>query len=186
MQPTEKCKQDLKGERISISINYEEHHLRQMLNRNRTRRIFAELYQAIIDRYNSGTNEADYYFEQLEKLLEELKEEQKRHTVEGLTEDELEIFDLLMVKGKDLTKDETQKVKLAFKNLYKKLVENRNSLLVVDWYKYDNTTLKLKNAIEDSLDQDLPSAYDKDIFQSKINLLLSVFVDKAVQGMRVA
>lgn len=164
---------------------YIEKLLEQMLNRNTTRRKFAERYQSIIDQYNSGTNEAEYYFEQLEKLLEELQGEQHRHTIEGLTEDELEIYDLLLVKGKNLTKDETQKVKLAAKNLYKKLVDNRDSLLVVDWYKDDNTTLKLKNAIEDSLDKDLPNSYDKDIFQSKINLLLSVFIDKAVQGMRV-
>ena len=57
--------------------------------------------------------------------------------------------------------------------------------MVVDWYKDENTTLKLKNAIEDSLDQDLPISYDKDLLQSKTNLLLSVFIDKAVQGMRV-
>lgn len=32
VQPTEKCNQDLKGQSISISINYEENHFRQMLN----------------------------------------------------------------------------------------------------------------------------------------------------------
>lgn len=159
--------------------------LKQMLNRNKTRRKFAERYQSIIDNYNSGTNDAEYYFEQLKKLLEELQEEQNRHVVEGLSEDELEIYDLLLVKGKNLNKEEIKKVKLAAKNLYKKLIDNRDSLLVIDWYKDENTTLKLKNAIEDSLDQDLPISYDKDLFQSKTNLLLSVFIDKAVQGMRI-
>ena len=92
----------------------------------------------------------------------------------------------MLVKGKNLNKEETQKVKLAAKNLYKKLSENRESLLVVDWYKDENTTLNLKKAVTDSLDADLPASYDKYIFQSKINLLMSVFIDKAVQGMRVA
>ncbi len=85
-----------------------------------------------------------YYFEELEKLLEDLKEEQNRCVVEDFTEEELEIYDLLLVKGKNLTKEEIQRVKLAAKNLYKKLVENRDSLLVVDWYKDENTTFKLK------------------------------------------
>lgn len=165
--------------------DYIEKLLEQMLKRNKTRRKFSERYQSIIDRYNSGTNEAEYYFEQLEKLLEELKEEQNRHTLEGLTEEELEIYDLLLVKGKSLNKEETQKVKIAAKNLYKKLSENSESLLVVDWYKDENTTLNLKKAVTDSLDADLPISYDKDLFQSKINLLMSVFIDKAVQGMRV-
>lgn len=172
-----------------IQINdikaYIEKLLEQMMNRNKTRRKFAERYQSIIDNYNSGTNDAEYYFEQLEKLLEELQEEQNRHVVEGLSEDELEIYDLLLVKGRNLNKEEVKKVKLAAKNLYKKLLDNRDSLLVVDWFKDENTTLKLKNAIEDSLDQNLPACYDKELFQSKTNLLMSVFIDKAVQGMRV-
>lgn len=160
--------------------------LEQMLKRNKTRRKFSERYQGIIDRYNSGTNEAEYYFEELEKLLEELEQEQNRHTLEGLTEDELEIYDLLLVKGKKLNKEELQKVKLAAKNLYQKLVENRDSLLVIDWYKDDMTRLRVRDTISDSLDSDLPDSYDKELFQSKTNLLLSVFIDKAVQGMRVA
>lgn len=165
---------------------YLEKLLEQMLNRNITRRRFSERYQDIIDRYNTGTNEAEYYFEELEKLLEDLKEEQNRCVVEGLTEEELEIYDLLLVKGRILTKNEMQKVKLAAKNLYKKLVNNRDSLLVVDWYKDESTTLKLKSAVENSLNEDLPLSYDKEVFQSKTNLLMSMFIDKAVQGMRVA
>ncbi len=165
---------------------YIEKLLEQMLNRNKTRRKFSERYQGIIDRYNSGTNEAEYYFEELEKLLEELKEEQNRHTLEGLDEDELEIYDLLLVKGKKMNKDETQRVKLAAKNLYKKLVDNRESLLVVDWFKDEDTTIRLKTIVSDSLNDDLPESYDKELFQSKTNLLMSVFIDKAVQGLRVA
>lgn len=166
--------------------DYIEKLLEQMLKRNRTRRKFSECYQSIIDRYNSGTNKAEYYFEQLVKLLEELKKEQNRHIIEGLTEDELELYDLLLVKDKNLNKKETQKVKDAAKNLYKILSDNRDSLLVIDWYKDKNTTLNLKKAVTDSLDADLPISYDKELFQSKINLLMSVFIDKAVQGMRVA
>ena len=75
---------------------------------------------------------------------------------------------------------------MAAKHLYKKLVENRDTLLVVDWFKDINTTLNLKRVVTDSLDEDLPESYDKEIFQSKTNLLMSVFIDKAIQGLRVA
>ena len=163
---------------------YIEKLLQQMLNRNLTRRKFSERYQIIINQYNSGTNEAEYYFEQLETLLKELEEEQNRHTLEGLTEDELEIYDLL-VKGKKLNKNDTQKVKLASKDLYKKLLDNKDSLLVVDWYKDDMTKSRVRKAISDSLDTDLPECYDKDVFNSKTNLILSVFIDKAAQGLSV-
>ena len=158
--------------------------LEQMLKRNKMRRKFSERYQAIIDKYNSGSNDAEYYFEELQELLKQLGEEQHRHIVEGLTESELEIYDLL-IKGKNLTKEETQKVKLAAKNLYNKLLLNKETLLVVDWFKDEMTTSRLKHAISDSLDDDLPLSYDKDSYVSKTNLLLSIFIDKAVQGLSV-
>ncbi len=166
--------------------DYIEKLLEQMLKRNKTRRKFSERYQDIINRYNAGTNETEYYFELLEDLLEDLKEEQNRHIVEGLTDEELEIYDLLLVSNKKLSKADIQKVKLAAKNLYKKLSDNRDTLLVVDWYKDDKTTLKIKKVIDESLDSDLPDSYDKELFQSKTNLLLSTFIDKAVQGIKVA
>lgn len=175
-------KSEFKNVQIEDLKTYIDKLLMQMLNRNTTRRKFSERYQNIIDRYNSQTNEAEFYFEELEKLLEELKVEQNRHVVEGLTEDELEIYDLL-TRGRKLSKADIQKVKLASKNLYKKLTTNRDELLVVDWYKDEQTKERVKTAISDSLDVDLPESYDKEVFNSKTNLLLSIFIDKAVQGI---
>lgn len=43
--------------------------------------------------------------------------------------------------------------------------------------------LKVKNLIEESLDSDLPDSYNSDIFSAKANLVLSLFIDKAVQGL---
>ena len=68
------------------------------------------------------------------------------------------------------------------KNLYKKLTSERDELLVVDWYKDEQPKLKVKSAIETSLNNDLPESYDKEIFNSKINLLLNHFIDMAVQA----
>ena len=55
-------------------------------------------------------------------------------------------------------------------------------MLVVDWYKDEQPKLKVKHTIEDSLNNDLPESYDKEIFNSKINLLLNHFIDMAVQA----
>ena len=158
----------------------------QMINKNRTRRRFSERYQNIIDRYNSGSSDAEHYFEELLKLMEEMKKEQNRHNEEDLTEDELEIYDLLLIKNKKLTKEETLKVKLAAKNLYHKLLDNRDTLLVVDWYKDGNMKETLKRIVQDSLDRDLPEIYSKELFQAKTNILMDVFIDKSVQGLKVA
>ena len=155
--------------------------LEQMLARNCTRQQFSQRYKNIIDRYNAGGSENEDYYEQLLQLLEDLKAEDRRPEAEGLTEEELEIYDLLMA-GKKLTKAEEQKVKLSAKNLFKKLTEEKQELLVVDWYKDEQPRAKVKAAIESSLDHDLPSVYDAASFRSKAELLLNHFIDMAVQG----
>jgi type I restriction enzyme R subunit len=155
--------------------------LQQMINRNCTRQKFSERFKNIIDRYNAGGSENEDYYDQLVKLIEELKAEDKRAEVEGLSEEELEIFDML-IAGKKLTKDEEQKVKLSAKNLFKKLTAEKSELLVVDWYKDEQPLAKVKTAIETSLNADLPPSYDIDTFKSKTNMLLTHFIDMAVQG----
>ena len=155
----------------AIEINnlkeYIEQALEQMLNKNCTRTKFSERFKRIIDSYNAGGTENEDYYEQLLKLLEELRQEDNRANTKGLTEEELEIYDLLIV-GKKLTQDEDRKVKLSDKNLYKKLVDNRSSLLVVDWYKDEQPRAKLKYEVELSLNDDLPESYDKAAFDSKV------------------
>ena len=106
----------------------------QMINRNCTRVKFSERYKNIIDKYNAGGSENEDYYEKLLQLVEELKKEQSRSTDIGLKEEELEIYDML-TSGRKLTKAEEQKVILASKNLYKKLLEEKDKVMVVDWYK---------------------------------------------------
>lgn len=76
--------------------------LKKMLNKNCTRSKFSERYKRIIDSYNAGGTENEDYYEQLVKLVEELKQENERANTEGLSEEELEIFNLLVI-GKKLT-----------------------------------------------------------------------------------
>src|SRR5699024_8744854 len=70
--------------------------LKQMINKNCTRIKFSERYKNIIDRYNAGGTENEDYYEQLIQLMEELKKESERPMFEGLTEEELELYDLLI------------------------------------------------------------------------------------------
>ena len=114
------------------------------------------------------------------RLIEDLKAEEKRPETEGLSEEELEIFDML-IAGKRLTKEEEQMVKLSAKNLFKKLTEEKSELMVVDWYRDEQPRAKVKSAIEESLNADLPKSYDKETFDAKVNLLLVHFIDMAVQ-----
>lgn len=70
----------------AIEINdlkeYIEQALEQMLNRNCTRTKFSERFKRIIDSYNAGGTENEDYYEQLVKLLEELRQEDNRANTE--------------------------------------------------------------------------------------------------------
>lgn len=155
--------------------------LEQLIDVNCTRVSFSQRYKNIIDQYNAGGSENEDYYEKLLQLIEELKKEQSRSTDMGLEEEELEIYDLL-IQGRKLTKAEEQKVKLAAKNLYQKLVAEKDKVMVVDWYKDEQPRQKVLSLIQISLNDDLPDSYDRITFTDKTNLLLNHFMDMAVQG----
>lgn len=161
--------------------SYLEQVLEQMINKNITRQKFSQRFKNVVDKYNSGNSSNEDFYNQLVELVNSLKQEQNRANIEGLTEEELELYDLL-IKDKKLTKEEEKKVKLAAKNLYQKLTSEREELLVVDWYKDEFTTLRVKDAIVTSLNEDLPQSYDKKSFEYIIILLLAHFIDMAVNS----
>lgn len=80
--------------------------LTDMLGRNATRRDFAEHLQEIVDRYNSGGANTENSYKELLNFAKQMKDEEQRHTREGLTEDELELFDL--IKKESMTKAKEQ------------------------------------------------------------------------------
>lgn len=155
--------------------------LEQMIGKNVSRVVFSQRYKNIIDRYNAGGSENEDYYERLLQLIEDLKMEQSRGADLGLTEEELEIFDLLSANRK-LTKVEERKVILASKNLYQKLMEDKDKIMVVDWYKDAQPRQRVMSLIQTSLDKDLPESYDRAVFYDKTNTLFNHFVDMAAQG----
>lgn len=75
-----------------------------MLKQDMSRTDFARCLQQIIDTYNSGGSSTENYYEDLMRFAGEMKVEDERHVLEGLNEDELELFDL--IKKNKMTKDE--------------------------------------------------------------------------------
>jgi N-6 DNA Methylase/Domain of unknown function (DUF3387)/HsdM N-terminal domain len=158
--------------------------LEQMLKENRTRSDFAQRLQEIIDEYNAGGTSNENYFEELLKFTEELKAEAERHVREGLSEDELELFDL--IKKDAMTKDETQKVKLAAKALLHRLREEAPPVLIQDWFKDQQSRKVVRSAVEDVLDKNLPNTYDRVLFRRKCDDVLDMMLDYASHGLKWA
>jgi len=161
-----------------------EHKLAQMLAQNATRTDFAQRLQAAIDAYNAGATSTENYFDELVKFTQSLQDEAERHIREGLTEDELELFDLL--KQDSMTQDETQRVKLAAKSLLKRLLEEHPKLLVQDWYKDNQTQRQVRSEIERVLDRDLPESYERALFKQKCDNVFDLVMDYASRGRRWA
>ena len=154
--------------------------LQQMMERNTTRTSFAQKLQEIIDRYNSGTESNESYFDDLMDFVEKMREEEMRAAREGLTEAELEIFDL--IKKENLTKDEEQKVKLAAKNLLHKLKEDKPTVLITDWYKDTQTRFQVQAAIKKVLNDTLPQSYDRTVYSNKCDIVFDHFLMMAQNG----
>ena len=161
-----------------------ERKIEQMIARNTTRADFAQKLQEIIDRYNTGGSSTENYFDELVKFTESLKDEDERAAREGLTEDELEIFDIL--KKEKMTKDEIQKVKLAAKSLLQRLTKGKPKVLVEDWYKDSQTQAKMRSAVEEVLDKTLPESYDKQLFHKKRDNVYDLVYEYSVRRLKWA
>jgi type I restriction enzyme R subunit len=159
--------------------------LADMLKQNTTRRDFAQRLQDVIDEYNAGSTSADALFEELMTFAAELREEDERHIRKGLTEDELEIYDLLC---KDrMTKEEEKKVRLAAKALLRRLTEEQPKVLVQDWFKDSQTRLAVKEEVSKVLDEYLPQeSYDKAVFEEKRDRIFELTLDLAINQRKWA
>ncbi|MEM9411073.1 MAG: hypothetical protein AAGA30_08165 [Planctomycetota bacterium] len=76
-----------------------------MLSRNTTGRDVAERGQKIVDRYNSGGATYENSYQQRIEFAKHLLREDARYIREGLSEDEIRLFDL--IKQEAMTKVDT-------------------------------------------------------------------------------
>ncbi|MDQ3633771.1 MAG: type I restriction endonuclease subunit R [Acidobacteriota bacterium] len=140
-----------------------EQRLARMLDLNHTRTDFLDKFQKMIDEYNAGSKNLEDFFKELINLAQELSEEEQRAVSEGLTEEELALFDLLTKPEPKLTKQEEIEVKKITQSLLQKIKQEK---LVLDWRKKQPTRAGVMVTIEEILDL-LPEAYSKTIYEDK-------------------
>lgn len=185
----EKLKEDFKHStykniEIADLRAFIERKLEQMLRQNVTRADFAQRLQKIIDAYNAGGSQNENYYEELVNFTESLQAEEERHVREGLTEDELELFDLL--KKDRMTQEETKKVKLAAKSLLHRLLEEHPKVLIQDWYKDSQSQLIVRSTVEQVLHENLPNSYEQGVFREKCDNVFDLILDYASHGRKWA
>jgi len=149
-------------ERLRGAINSA---LEKMVRLNKTRVDYLEKFQQMIDEYNQGAANLEEFFERLLKFVKELQEEEKRGVSEGLSEEELAVFDLITKPEMKLTKKEEGQVKSIARELLETLKRER---LVLDWRKTQATRASVRVAVEDKLDE-LPRVFTREIYTQKCN-----------------
>ena len=139
--------------------------LEKMVRLNKTRVDYLEKFQRMIDEYNQGAANLEEFFERLLRFVNELREEEKRGVSEGLSEEELAVFDLITKPEMKLSKKEEGQVKKVARELLESLKREK---LVLDWRKTQATRAAVRVVVEDKLDE-LPDVFTREIYAEKCN-----------------
>lgn len=141
--------------------------LEKLIQANKTRADFSEKFEELIESYNTGSRTIEEIFAELLNFTNTLNTEEERHVRENMSEQELVIFDILTRPAPDLTGVEKAEVKKVSRELLAKL----KNLLVLNWRQKETARSQLKLAIQDALDDGLPEAYTKDLYQDKCSAM---------------
>jgi type I restriction enzyme R subunit len=130
---------------------------------NKSRMDYMAQFQKMIDEYNAGSANVEQIFQQLVDFAQMLNDEEKRGIREGLSEEELAIFDILMKPAPEMKDKEVKEVKEVARELLETLKEDK---LVLEWRKRLQSRARVKLGIEEMLDR-LPPVYTKELYRQK-------------------
>jgi type I restriction enzyme R subunit len=136
----------------------------EMMRLNPARVDFADKFQKLIDEYNSGSRNVEELFAELVKFARQLTAEEQRGVAEGLSEEELALFDILTKPEPVLAKKEVAEVKKVCREL---LASLKREKLVLDWREKQQARAGVMQTIKLELRR-LPTAFDKDVRSEKL------------------
>jgi len=140
----------------------------EMAKLNKSRLDLVKKFEEMIARYNSGSQNLEGFYKELIDFMKELGEEDSRAIREGLSEEELAIFDILTKPEPKLTEKQRTEVKAVAKDLVAKLKADK---LVLDWWKRQQTRSAVRSLINRTLGKDLPEEpYTDEIYEEKCEL----------------
>jgi len=136
---------------------------------------YQQKFEALIAAYNAGSLNIDQLFAELLEQSRKLTEEQTRHVRENLLPSELVIFDILTRPAPELSDAERDEVKKVAKQLLAKV----QGLLGTMWKGTQQGRSKVQDVIKDTLDEGLPRAYDKPLYEAKVEAVFEHFYETA-------
>ncbi|MET4425680.1 type I restriction enzyme R subunit [Bradyrhizobium sp. RT3a] len=154
-----------------------------MAARNPTRIHLVEKLEKLVEQYNLGTLGVEAFFEALKALVGTMEEEERRAAREGLSEDELAVFDLLTKPKPKLTK--TQEV--AVKKVARELLEKLEGQLAVDaWQTKQQTRATVQSTIRFTLNELPEEPYPEPVWNEKVDAVWAfIFARKQAQSAAI-
>jgi type I restriction enzyme R subunit len=137
--------------------------LTALVRLNPVRVDLVERFEKLVADYNAGSMNTEMFFQELLQFGESLTQEEARSLSEGLTEEQLAIFDLLMRPAPELSEDEKSQVKRVAEEL---LAILKRSKIVLDWRKEQSTRAAVRVAVEETLDR-LPEKFTRQLYAQK-------------------
>ncbi|MGB3133713.1 MAG: type I restriction enzyme endonuclease domain-containing protein, partial [Candidatus Macondimonas sp.] len=138
--------------------------LAQMLAVNGSRIDLADKFQQLIDEYNAGSRNVEEFFDELKDFVAALTAEEQRGIAEGLSEEELALFDILTKPEPVLTKAEEAEVKKVCREL---LATLKREKLVLDWREKQQAKAAVMLTMKVEMRR-LPAQYTKDVRAEKM------------------
>jgi len=135
--------------------------------RNPTRHELVERIEQLIAEYNAGSLNIEEIIRRLIALSRDLSAEEQRGFAEGMSEEELAVFDLLTKPDPVLSDEEQAQVK----GVAKRLLAHLHEKLVLDWRRKAETMADVRVAIRDVLDELPAEPYPRSLYDAKVQLV---------------
>jgi len=141
-----KCER-LRG-RIAVKVQ-------DLLWQNKKRINYQEEFQRMIDEYNQGSANQEIHYHKLLQFMKRLGEEEERHIREGLSEEELALYDIALLPEIKLSEDEKERIKIIARKLLAILKKEK---LRFDWNSKEVVKAQVRNMIKAALTE-MPGPY---------------------------
>lgn len=135
-----------------------------LVRMNPTRVGLREQLERLIADYNEGAHSTKQFFDELLAFMKKLDGEEKRAGGEGLDQECLALYDLVLAPGLKLSAKDREATKKIARDLPKQLEKK----LVIDWRKSQRARAAVRAAIKDALDV-LPEAYEREQYEKAVD-----------------
>jgi type I restriction enzyme R subunit len=148
------------AEAMSVSVRKR---VESLVRLNPTRASLREQLERLIADYNEGAHSTEGFFKELLAFSKKLEAEEGRAHGEGLDQEQLAFYDLVVAPGVKLSAKEREITKKLARELPKKIEKK----LIIDWRKTQRARAAVKAAIKDALDA-LPEAFSPEQYEKLV------------------